>query len=224
MIQLDRVSICLGAFQLEDVSFHVPTGGYAVLMGKTGAGKTTVLEAILGLRPIQSGTIQLLGRDVTCLKPALRGVGYVPQDGALFSTMTIRDQIALALIIRKVPPSEVQRRVAALADLLGIGELLTRYPRGLSGGERQRVALGRALSFQPGVLCLDEPLSALDEETRGQMCDLLGQVRQETGVTTLHVTHNPTEARAMADCLFRLDDGRLARVDCTPPVDGVVSG
>lgn len=213
MIQLEGVTMVAGNFALREISFTIPTGGYGVLMGRTGCGKTTILESILGLRTIQAGRIRLADVDVTELSPALRGIGYVPQDGALFMRMTVRKQLGLALDIRRVSATQAAERVEELADWLGITHLLERYPRGLSGGERQRVALGRALSFVPRVLCLDEPLSALDSETRQQMCELLSEVRRRTGVTTLHVTHNLDEAERLADPLFRLADGRFERVD-----------
>lgn len=212
MIVVDNISVLAGEFRLDGVSLRVPTGGYGVLMGKTGSGKTTLLESIIGLRAVRSGRIWLHARDVTGLQPAVRGIGYVPQDGALFSTMTVEEQIALALVIRRVSAVEIRQRVEELAGLLGISHLLRRRPRGLSGGERQRVALGRALSFRPRVLCLDEPLSALDEDTRQQMYTLLENVRQITGVTALHITHNADEADRLADCLFRLEGGRIETV------------
>jgi molybdate/tungstate transport system ATP-binding protein len=211
MIAVEGLCVRAGTFCLDDISFQVPTGGYGVLMGKTGSGKTTILESIIGLRQAAAGRILLCGRDVTRLKPAARGIGYVPQDGALFSKMTVAEQIGLALTIRRVPSGAVKQRVGELGQLLGITHLLDRRPRGLSGGERQRVALGRALSFRPGVLCLDEPLSALDEETRAQMCSLLDDIRRHTGVTTLHITHNTHEADTLADCLIRLQNGRIER-------------
>jgi molybdate/tungstate transport system ATP-binding protein len=135
----------------------------------------------------------------------------------LFSKMTVGEQIGLALTIRRVARDAVEQRVRELAELLGIVHLLARKPRGLSGGERQRVALGRALSFRPRVLCLDEPLSALDDETRQQMCRLLDDVRRRTGVTTLHITHNVHEAETLADCLFRLQDGRVETLPAVRP-------
>ena len=213
MIAVERLTIQAGAFALSNVSFEVPTGGYAVLMGRTACGKTTLLETICGLRRSEAGRITIDGRDVTSLKAAERGIGYVPQDGALFTTMTVREHLAFALAVRRRSSDEIEERVAELAALLGIEELLDRRPQGLSGGERQRVALGRALSARPSVLCLDEPLSSLDEETHGEMCELLATVRRETGVTTLHVTHRSTEARALGDHLFRIDSGSLTRME-----------
>lgn len=210
MIQVDRLTLRAGGFILRDISFEVPQGEYAVLMGKTGSGKTTVLEALCGLKPVSAGRIRLHGQDVTELKPAARGVGYVPQDRALFPTMTVREHLAFALLIRGRERRAINRRVEELAELLGLERLLNRKPFGLSGGEAQRVALGRALAHDPSVLLLDEPLSALDDETREEMHDLLEAVRERTGVTTLHVTHNVSEAKKLADRLLFLRDGAIA--------------
>jgi ABC-type sugar transport system ATPase subunit len=187
----------------------VPAGGYGVLMGKTGSGKTTILEALCGLRAVSGGRILLGGQEVTALRPADRGIGYVPQDRALFQTMTVRQNLAFAPSIRGWSAADTDARVTELSELLRIGPLLDRLPAGLSGGEAQRVALGRALAAKPGILLLDEPLSALDDETWEGMIGLLGQVRKATGVTTLHVTHRREEARRLADKVFVLADGAV---------------
>ena len=212
MIAVRELTVQAGQFRLQNVTFEVPAGAYGVLMGSTGSGKTTLLEAVLGLRSVESGRVELGGVDVTGLDPAARGIGYVPQDGALFSRMTVRDHLGFALAVRRLPRNLVIRRSEELAELLGISHLLDRRPRGLSGGERQRVALGRALAFRPQILCLDEPLSALDSETRRQMCALLRTVQQQTRVTTLHVTHNLDEAELLSDCLLRIEDGQVRRL------------
>jgi ABC-type sugar transport system ATPase subunit len=191
------------------VTFEIPAGGYGVLMGRTGSGKTTLLETLCGLRDVEEGSVWLDQRDVTRLRPAERGIGYVPQDRALFGTMTVRENLAFAPSIQGWSPGEIDRRVEELAEHLRIAPLLGRWPDGLSGGEAQRVALGRALAARPKILLLDEPLSALDDETWGEMVELLGQVRKWTGVTTLHVTHRHHEADALGDRFFRLADGAV---------------
>ena len=212
MIVLEQVDIVQGAFSLRDVRVEVPRGAYAVLMGSTGSGKTTLLEIICGLRQPTRGRVLLNGRDVTQATPAARDVGYVPQDGALFKTMTVAEQLAFALVVRREKQATILARVSELAGLLGIEHLLDRTPAGLSGGERQRVALGRALSFRPGFLLLDEPLSALDDETRSQIMALLEQVQEHTGVTTLHVTHNRSEAERLGTMVLCIKDGQVQPV------------
>jgi ABC-type sugar transport system ATPase subunit len=209
VISVSDLSIQLGRFLLKGVSLQVPQGHYAVLMGRTGTGKTSILEAICGLRPIRSGRIELAGRDVTRLKPAVRGVGYVPQDGALFATMSVGEHLAFALRIRRWSATSIQRRVRELAELLEIEHLLDRAPHGLSGGELQRVALGRALAFRPQILLLDEPLSALDEDTRQHLYAVLRRIHVSQGVTALHVTHNRAEAEELADVVLRLERGKV---------------
>ncbi len=209
MIYFRNISIVLNDFALENITFRVPTGTYAVLMGRTGCGKTTLLEAACGLRPVAAGRIFLMGRDVTDLPPSRRGLGLVPQDAALFSTMSVEQQLGFALNVRKKTKTAVRHRVAELAEWLGISHLLRRRPAGLSGGERQRVAIGRALAARPDVLCLDEPLSALDEQTHEAMMKLLSYIQDETGVTVLHITHNRREARTLARKLIVIKSGRI---------------
>lgn len=209
MIALEKVSVRAGAFRIEDVSFEVAAGAYAVLMGKTGSGKTTLLEAVCGLRAVESGRIQVGGSDVTRLRPGDRGIGYVPQDRALFWTMTVREHLAFAPSLRKWAVREIDDRVAELSALLGLNPLLDRRPVGLSGGEAQRVALGRALAARPDTLLLDEPLTALDDETRDGMVALLDSVRKRSPVTVVHVTHSREEARRLADKIFVLRNGAV---------------
>jgi ABC-type sugar transport system ATPase subunit len=209
VISVEGLSVRAGDFTLHDVSFSVAQGEYAVLMGKTGSGKTTLLEAVAGLKPITAGRVVLHDRDVTRRRPAERNLGYVPQDGALFTRMSVRDHLAFALVIRRWTSQEIATRVVELARILEIDHLLGRTPRGLSGGERQRVALGRALSFRPPILCLDEPLTALDDVTRKQMYVLLSQIRRDMGVTTLHVTHSLEEAGHLADVIYRIENGSV---------------
>lgn len=212
MIRVENLSVHVGTFSLDSISFEVAAGQYAVLMGRTGVGKTTLLESICGLRRISAGRIWLQDRDVTGLKPSARGIGFVPQEGALFDSMTVRDHLGFALDIRRRPRKETDRRVDELAELLSIRHLLRRKPSGLSGGERQRVALGRALAANPGFLCLDEPLSALDEATREEMYALLSAVRRFAPVTTLHITHNRADAARLADVILQLEGGKIRRI------------
>jgi len=222
MIELDNVTVVNGGFTIAGASLTIPTGAYGILMGKTGCGKTTLLEAVCGLKPVSAGCIRLLGRDVTRAKPAERGIGYVPQDRALFSTMTVREHLAFALHLRRWRRREMDRRIAELAALLDIEPLLERKPHGLSGGEAQRVALGRALSFEPRVLCLDEPQSALDHDTRLDMCALLERVKERLSVTVLHITHDRNEAARLADRLFEVDGG-VVRLVAAPSFPATVS-
>lgn len=213
MIECQDLCVTTSEFRLAEVSLEVPAGAYAVLMGRTGSGKTTLLEAICGLRAITSGAVRLAGRDVTVLRPADRHVGYVPQEGAVFPRMTVRDNLGFALSVARRPSAEIRSRTDELAERLSITHLLDRRATGLSGGEQQRVALGRALAARPSVLLLDEPLAALDEQTRAQMIELLREVHTASETTTLHVTHNSSEADTLASVRFVLEDGKVLRTD-----------
>jgi ABC-type sugar transport system ATPase subunit len=224
MISVENLSVQAGAFSLAGVTFSIPTGSHGILMGRTGSGKTTLLEAVCGLKPVARGAIRLDARDVTALKPGARGIGYVPQDGALFPSMTVADHLGFALVVRRWRPDAIRARVEEMTALLGLGALLSRRPAGLSGGEAQRVALGRALSCHPSVLCLDEPLSALDDETREEMCVVLETVRRRTGVTVLHVTHSRAEAQRLGDCVFHLRDGVVREAGLTTEASAARDG
>jgi ABC-type sugar transport system ATPase subunit len=212
MIAVKDLTIETGDFCLKNISFSIPTGVYAILMGRTGTGKTSLLEALCGLRPIRSGQIMLEGRDVTDLRPAERGIGYLPQDVALFGHMTVRENIVFALSIRNVSKQIIESRLTQLAGMLGLESLLSRSTGDLSGGEKQRVALGRALAANPSILCLDEPLSALDEETHGELVSLLKNIQEKEGITVLHVTHNRSESIALGNFHLFLRDGTVSTV------------
>jgi ABC-type Fe3+/spermidine/putrescine transport system ATPase subunit len=221
MLSCERLSIVAGSFRLSDVGFVVPQGAFGVLMGATGSGKTTLLEAICGLRKLRGGTIRLHGDDITHWPISTRGIGYVPQDGAVFPRMTVRENLGFGLMMRRAGRRAIDAAVESLAEQLSIAHLLDRHAIRLSGGEAQRVALGRALAIEPRLLLLDEPLSALDESTRGQMTELLKRVQRERGITALHVTHSRQEATALADLLLQLSDGRVAEASSCD--NGVVS-
>ncbi len=209
MIKVEKLSVRAGDFRLDDISFEIPTGQYGILMGKTGCGKTTILEAICGLKQVTGGKVILGDRDVTDERAGSRGIGFVPQEATLFSTMTVRSHLSFGPKVHHWPRKEIIARVEELAEKLGIVDLLDRKPFGLSGGERQRVSLGRALAIRPKVLCLDEPLSALDEDTQAEMRGLINGIAKENGITTLHITHSRSEAEEMADCVFRLENGAI---------------
>jgi ABC-type sugar transport system ATPase subunit len=209
MIELRDLSLRAGKFHLESIQLNVPQGAYAVLMGGTGQGKTSILEVICGLKPVASGQVRLAGQDVTRWKPADRGIGYVPQDLALFPTISVRGHLEFALKLRNWTNVKIANRVGELAKMLGIEHLLDRGVRHLSGGEAQRVAIGRAISFEPPVLLMDEPLNALDETTRDRLCGLLRTLHSQIKLTTLHITHSRSEARQVADKFYSLQQGQL---------------
>ncbi|QDT68966.1 Maltose/maltodextrin import ATP-binding protein MalK [Planctomycetes bacterium MalM25] len=209
MIQVDGLTLRAGQFRLQEASLRVSAGEYAVLMGRSGSGKTTLLETLAGLRSAEAGQVVLGGVDVTEFPPAERGVGYVPQDVALFTTMSVAENLGYGLRVRAIARSAVRQRVTEVSRLLGIERLLDRDPAGLSGGEARRVALGRAIGFRPKVLLLDEPLGGLDEATRDDVYGALEAVRSATGASVLHVSHDQRDADRLADRLFEIAGGSL---------------
>lgn len=203
MLQLKDINIKQGKFEIKDYNLHVQKGEYVVLMGKTGCGKTTILEAVCGLQDIVSGSIILANQDITRLTPASRNIGYVPQECYLFQSMDVDTNINFPLMVRQWSEAQKKERTEYLCNMMGITHLLGRGVTNLSGGEKQRVALARALSFEPELLCLDEPMSAIDEETLPQMYALLEEIRAQLNVTVLHVSHSLTEAQALGDRIVR---------------------
>ena len=199
-LELRNLRIQHGAFQLGPVSMPVPTGCHALLLGPTGSGKTTLLEVIAGLRKPQSGSILSFGIDITSYPPGDRGIGYVPQDAVVFPAMTVRQNLAFGLMIRKTPLKSQVERVEELARKLRLTAILDRKAFGLSGGEAQRVALGRALAFRPKLLLLDEPMSAIDDETKDAVLALL----EGEATSVLHVTHDRADVERLADAVYKL--------------------
>jgi len=212
MIEIKNLTVNLGDFLLEEIELRVEKGEYFIILGPTGAGKTVLLESIAGLHPIKSGKIWLDGREVTRLEPEKRGVGFVYQDYALFPHLSVKDNLLFGLKRRRQPKEEREMVVEWLAELLGISQLLERSPDTLSGGERQKVALARALSISPDVLLLDEPLSALDPQTREGVQQELRQIHHRLKQTTIHVTHDFEEAIALGDRIAVLGEGRILQV------------
>ncbi len=206
MLSVEQLVVTRGSLRIGPVSFSLGDRAYAVLMGPTGLGKTSVLEAVAGLVPATSGSIRLGPLDLTSLPPWKRGLGYVPQDGALFPGLSVEENLGFALGLRHVPAAEKKARVASMAEKLGVAPLLGRSVHKLSGGERQRVALGRALIFDPPLLLLDEPLSALDAATHAELCQLLRSLHAERPMAVLHVTHSAGEAAALATTTLHLPE------------------
>ncbi|HYB90428.1 MAG TPA: ATP-binding cassette domain-containing protein [Candidatus Binataceae bacterium] len=214
-LEAEQIELRAGSFRLGPVSISVGDGEYLIILGPTGAGKTLTLEAIAGLRRIQSGRLMMDGRDVTAIEPEARRVGFLYQDSLLFPHLSVRANLAYGA--HRLPRSERAAAVARLARLLEIEPLLARMPRGLSGGERHRVALGRALAGNPALLLLDEPMAALDPNSRQALRGTLRALHRELGTTTIHVTHNFPEALALGDRIAVLIDGKILQVG--PPGD-----
>jgi molybdate transport system ATP-binding protein/molybdate/tungstate transport system ATP-binding protein len=209
VIQVQGLSVNLAGFAIQDLDLSIAAGEYLVLLGPTGVGKTVLVETIAGLHRPSAGRVLLAGADVTALPPEERGLGYVPQDYALFPHLSVAGNIGFGLRMRGLDARESDARVEAVAGRLGIGHLLERSVGRLSGGERQRVALARALVIEPKVLILDEPTSAVDPGTRRELWVELGRVKREFRVTTCHITHDFEEAIALADRVAVLLDGRI---------------
>ncbi|MBN2336266.1 ATP-binding cassette domain-containing protein [Candidatus Bathyarchaeota archaeon] len=212
MISFRDVSHDWGGFSLKNVSFTVEKGEYFVILGPTGAGKTLLLETVAGFYVPKEGKILLRGLDCADALPEQRGVGFVYQDYALFPHMTVEENIRFGLEMKKVEETEAERRVESLLGMLSIESLRDRYPETLSGGERQRVAIARALVIEPDILLLDEPLSALDTRTRESLRDELKRIHKAKGITTLHVTHDQSEALLLADSVAVIMDGEVAQL------------
>jgi len=194
---------------LDDVSVEVPAGSLTALLGPSGGGKSTLLRIIAGLESPDSGQVCIEGRDMTGITPQERGVGFVFQHYAAFKHMTVRQNVAFGLSIRKRPKQEIARRVDELLGLVQLSKFADRYPSELSGGQRQRMALARALAVEPSVLLLDEPFGALDANVREELRAWLRRLHLEMPVTTLFVTHDQEEAMELADQIVVISHGKV---------------
>lgn len=212
MIRLEEVSLKVGQFELHPVNLEIKPGEYFVLLGPTGSGKTSILELIAGFHRPDTGKIGWNGSDFRSVPLERRNVGMVYQGYHLFSHLTVKENIQYGMRIRKWPRPEMDRRASDLAQLLRIDHLLESSTMGLSGGEQQRVALARALAIEPQILLLDEPLSALDPQTRRQLQRDLKILHEKLQTTTIHVTHSFEEALNLADRVGIILNGELLQV------------
>lgn len=202
---------------VDDVSFQVAEGEFVTLLGPSGCGKTTTLRIIAGLERPSEGTITIDGEDVTAQPPYERDIGMVFQDYALFPHKTVGHNVGFPLKMRGVPQAERRERVEAALELVKLPDMTDREPDELSGGQRQRVALARSMVYEPAVLLMDEPLSALDRVLRQQMRVELKRLQQETGITTIYVTHDQLEAFSLSDRVLVQEAGRLTQIGA--PID-----
>jgi len=212
-IVVERVSKRFGKFQaVDDVSLAIPQGSLVALLGPSGSGKSTLLRLIAGLETPDTGKIWLTGEDATHRQVQDRNIGFVFQHYALFKHMTVRQNVAFGLEVRKVPRKRIQQRVDTLLELVQLQGLGDRYPSQLSGGQRQRVALARALAVEPQVLLLDEPFGALDARVRQELRSWLRRLHDEVHVTTVFVTHDQQEAMELSDQIVVIHQGRVEQI------------
>ena len=214
-IEIDHVTKVFGndVVAVNDVSLSIEDGEFLVLVGPSGCGKSTLLRMLAGLEEVTDGAILIDGVDVTDLAPRHRDIAMVFQSYALYPHMTVRENLGYGLKVRRAPKHESRERVAEVAELLGLAELLERKPAQLSGGQRQRVAMGRAIVRQPRAFLMDEPLSNLDAKLRVGMRASLAQLHAKLGVTTVYVTHDQTEAMTLGQRVAVLRDGAVVQVD-----------
>ena len=213
MISVTGVTKRFGDYvALDDVSLEVPDGSLTALLGPSGSGKSTLLRIIGGLESPDVGNVVIHGEDQTAVAPQRRGIGFVFQHYAAFKHMTVRDNVAFGLTVRKRPKTEIAARVDELLEIVGLAGYQTRYPSQLSGGQRQRMALARALAVEPKVLLLDEPFGALDAKVRADLREWLRKLHDEVHVTTLLVTHDQEEAMSIADQIAVMDHSRIEQV------------
>jgi putative spermidine/putrescine transport system ATP-binding protein len=197
---------------LDHVSVDVCEGELLALLGPSGCGKTTLLRCVAGLERPDKGSVEIGAADMTAVPTRRRPIGMVFQSYALFPNLTVRQNVAFPLEVRHIPRKEITQRVAEMLDLVHLTEQADRYPKQISGGQAQRCALGRALAPNPQVLLLDEPLSALDALVRGRLRDEIRRIQQRVGITAIYVTHDQSEAMAIADRVAVMNAGRIEQI------------
>lgn len=214
MIKFDNIQIKYGGFvAIDNLNLDIHEGEFFTFLGPSGCGKSTTLRALVGFLDPSAGKIEVNGKDVTKLEPEKRGIGIVFQSYALFPTMTVFDNIAFGLKVKKVSPDVIKAKVAAVAAKIKISDQqLQRNVSELSGGQQQRVALARALVLEPKILCLDEPLSNLDAKLRVDLRKELKRLQKELGITTLYVTHDQEEALTLSDRIAVFNNGYIEQV------------
>lgn len=212
-LSLDRLSLTLGEFRLNDISLDIKKGEFFVILGKSGAGKTLILESIAGLHEVK-GDIIIGGTSMNKVPPELRNIGFVYQDFALFPNLNVKENITFSAKYRKIEKNSLDD----LVDFLGLEKLLDRDIKNLSGGEKQRIAIARALYAKPKILLLDEPLSAIDPTFRNTIMQFLKNIHKRYNLTTIHVTHNFREAAFLSDKIAIIIDGNVQQIGTTKEV------
>lgn len=212
MVKITGLCVNLGKFELQNINLDIEKGEYYILVGPSASGKTVLLETIAGLNNTHGGQIRLGDREITGLEPENRNIAMVYQDCALFPHLTVEENIVFGLKIRRKESAYIQAELGRTAELLGISHLLPRYPKNLSGGEKQKTALARALVTKPEVMLLDEPLGALDPQTREEIRQDILKLHRELNLTVLHVTHDFEEALTMGTRLAVIGGGAIMQV------------
>ena len=212
MIRIENISKNLGEFFLNDVTLDIEKGEYFVVLGPTGAGKTILLEAIAGIYSPDRGKILMDGRDITNVPPRSRNISMVYQDYMLFPHLTVEKNISFGLKLKKITTKEIKKKIDGISRMLNVRHLFHRFPGTLSGGEKQRIAIARAVVTEPKALLLDEPLSALDAQTREGLRYELKKIHSVTGITIIHVTHNFEEVFSLGDSVAVMNEGKIIQV------------
>ena len=209
-IRFEKINKMFGTNHvLKDIELDVEKGQFVTLLGPSGCGKSTLLRCLSGLEQVTSGRIYLEGEDITEVIPRRRGIGMVFQQYSLFPNLSVRNNVAYGLKLKKMPRPEIDKKVVEMLDIVGLADKIDQYPAQLSGGQQQRVALARAMVTAPKVLLLDEPLSAIDALLRKNLQIEIRRIQQQLGITTIYVTHDQDEAMIMSDVINLFHDGKI---------------